>query len=214
MNHDHRHLVLLGDSIFDNGAYVPEHETVFDHLKKMVPGGWQVSLLAKDGHVVADVSLQLSGLPDDATHLFVSAGGNDALKTIEVLSRPVRTVNDALSELSEVRREFQRNYRAMLWELLDLGKPLTVCTIYDAIPGLALELKTALCIFNDTIVREAIAVGVPVIDLRGVCTVAGDYSEVSPIEPSSQGGRKVAKTILDNLTDRDDCRRGTFCSNL
>ena len=200
MTDDLHHLVLLGDSIFDNAPYVPSHETVTDHLRRAVPQGWQVTLLAKDGDVVADVSQQRRGVPKDATHLFVSVGGNDALKSMELMTSPVKTVYEALLELSLIRRAFQQRYRAMLWELLELGKPVTVCTIYDAVPGLSQELKTALCVFNDTITREAMAVGVPVIDLRGICTEAGDYSDLSPIEPSSQGGAKVAAAILSGVT--------------
>ena len=36
--------------------------------------------------------------------------------------------------------------------------------------------------------REAFAAGPPVLDLRLVCTRAGDYSRVSPIERSHLGG--------------------------
>ena len=194
------HLVLLGDSIFDNAPYVPKHETVSDHLRKAIPQTWRVTLLAKDGDVVADVSQQRLGIPDDATHLFLSVGGNDALKSMELMSIPVKTVYDALQELSLIRRAFQQRYRAMLWELLALGKPLTVCTIYDAVPGLSQELKTALCVFNDTITREAMASSVPIIDLRGICTEARDYSDVSPIEPSSQGGGKIANTMAARIS--------------
>lgn len=191
------HLVLLGDSIFDNAPYVPPGQAVIDHLRQLLPPDTIATLLAHDGDVVCDVARQIRSLPADATQLFVSVGGNDALKSIEVMSRPAKTVNDALSELSEVRREFQRNYRAMLWELLNFGKPLIVCTIYDAVPNLSAELKTALCIFNDTITREAMAAGVPVLDLRGICTEGADYSEVSPIEPSVKGGQKIARAIAD-----------------
>ena len=54
-------------------------------------------------------------------------------------------------------------------------------------------------LFNDTIVREANAAHVPIIDLRNICTEAGDYSAVSPIEPSAQGGEKIAKAIVAML---------------
>ena len=84
--------------------------------------------------------------------------------------------------------------------MLTLKRPMAVCTIYDSVPNLSPELKTALCIFNDSIVREANAVRVPVIDLRIICTDASDYSELSPIEPSGQGGGKIAKAIAEWAT--------------
>jgi hypothetical protein len=70
------HVVLLGDSIFDNARYVPDRPPVVEQVRKCLPPGWRASLLAVDGHVTEDVLTQLTHLPSDATHLFVSAGGN------------------------------------------------------------------------------------------------------------------------------------------
>ena len=109
------------------------------------------------------------------------------------------TVRDALGILTEVRQKFQRGYRAMLWEALGLNLPVAVCTIYDALPGLSVEAQTALSIFNDTITNEAAAAGISVVDLRHICTEAGDYSDLSPIEPSEQGGLKIAQAIVAKL---------------
>ena len=74
-----RHVVLLGDSIFDNGTYVPGEDAVIDQLRAELPNDWEATLLARDGDVVADVATQLMELPDSATDLVVSVGGNDAL---------------------------------------------------------------------------------------------------------------------------------------
>ena len=72
------HVVLLGDSILDNARYVPDRPAVIEQLREALPRGWQASLLAVDGHITEDVAKQLNKLPADATHLVVSAGGNDA----------------------------------------------------------------------------------------------------------------------------------------
>ena len=189
------HLVLLGDSIFDNAAYVPGEAAVIDHINDLLPPNWQATLAARDGDVAADVAAQLSVLPEGATHLVVSVGGNDALMALNVFSLPVATVNDALGHLAIVRKDFQHDFREMLRQVLAHRLPLAVCTIYDAIPGLSVEAQTALAIFNDTIVREALAVGARIIDLRMACTENTDYSAISPIEPSVAGGRKIAHAI-------------------
>ena len=189
------HLALIGDSIFDNAIYVPDGPAVIDHVRSLLPSPWQATLVAQDGDVVADVAGQIPNIPPEASHLVVSIGGNDALQSMEVMSLPSSTVMFALGHLSEVRCLFRRSYRAMLWQLLELQRPMAVCTIYDTVPGLTPELQTALCIFNDTIVREAAFVQVPVIDIRMVCTESADYSEISPIEPSAAGGRKIAQAI-------------------
>ena len=74
------HVILLGDSIFDNAPYVPGKPPVVEQLQSLLPGGWEATLLAVDGHVTNDVPGQLARLPEDSTHLVVSVGGNDALQ--------------------------------------------------------------------------------------------------------------------------------------
>jgi hypothetical protein len=50
-----------------------------------------------------------------------------------------------------------------------------------------------LSLFNDAITRAAFARKLPLIDLRLICNDPGDYA--NPIEPSAQGGEKIAKAI-------------------
>jgi len=90
------HVVLLGDSIFDNARYVPDRPPVIDQLRQSLPRGWTASLLAVDGQITDDVANQLKELPLDATHLFVSAGGNDALGESTILGEAASTVEKAL----------------------------------------------------------------------------------------------------------------------
>lgn len=190
-----RHLVLLGDSVFDNATYVPGESAVIDHLRGMLPDECEVTLVAHDGDVVSDIEDQLQRIPDDATHIALSIGGNDALNAQDVLSLPANSVFSALSHLAELQESFHRAYRAMLWSLLEMQKPTTVCTIYDGVPGLPREARTALSLFNDIICREAMAAGVPIVDLRCLLREADDYSVVSPIEPSAKGGEKIARAL-------------------
>ena len=65
------HIVLVGDSIFDNAAYVEEGAAVKLLLASVVKDA-KVTLLAVDCHVTTDIPAQLSAFPDDATHVFVS----------------------------------------------------------------------------------------------------------------------------------------------
>lgn len=198
------HIVLLGDSIFDNARYVPGGPSVIEHLRKSLPGGWRATLLAVDGSVAADVARQLDRLPGDATYLVVSAGGNNALEHSGlVLRETADSFAEVLTRLAEVRAEFQREYRAMLQAVLAHGKPLVVCTVYDAIPGLAPAEHTGLCLFNDIILREAFRAGVTVLDLRLLCSDASDYAPSSPIEPSVAGGGKIARAVSRVVTAQD-----------
>ena len=55
-----KHLVLLGDSILDNAAYVPGgRPAVIDQVRSRLPEGWAATLLAVDGSVINDVYRQL-----------------------------------------------------------------------------------------------------------------------------------------------------------
>lgn len=195
------HIVLLGDSIFDNGPYVPANETVSDHLSAILPDGWRSTLLAKDGAVVSSVTeYQIERIPRDATHLVLSIGGNDALGvSTYMLGMKANLIRDALMSLSKPLTAFADEYARLLRQLRAYQLPLIVCTVYDAVPGLQLAEKAGLSLFNDIITRNVIAGGDIIMDLRGICTEADDYSEVSPIEPSSAGGAKIAREILTRI---------------
>lgn len=64
-----KHLVLLGDSIFDNGAYVEKNSEVIQHLRVMLPSNWQATLVAVDGYASKLAMSQVPKIPDSATHL-------------------------------------------------------------------------------------------------------------------------------------------------
>lgn len=201
------HVVLLGDSIFDNARYVPDRPPVIEQLRRALPQGWRATLLAVDGHQTADVDEQVFGMSADATHLFVSVGGNDALAASGVLREAAATVGDALALLAEVAAGFRDEYQVMLKAVLRAGKPTAVCTVYDSIPDLPQPEVTALALFNDVILRSAFLAGIPVIDLRLVCTSRDDYSPLSPIEPSFLGGAKIARTLAEVATTHPFSRR-------
>lgn len=195
-NYNMRHIALLGDSIFDNAAYVPNEPAVINHLRAMLPVGCRASLVANDGDVVSDIAEQLLRLQDDTTHLALSIGGNDALNAQDVLALPAESVFSGLSRLAEMQEKFHLAYREMLWQVLELQKPTVVCTIYDAVPGLSREARSVLSLFNDVICREAMAAGLAIVDLRALLRDKEDYSEISPIEPSAKGGRKIAQALV------------------
>jgi hypothetical protein len=194
------HAVLLGDSIFDNAAYVPGKLPVIDQLREKLPAGWKATLLAIDGDVTAGVQNQIERLPDDATHLVISCGGNDALGYSSILDQSAKSVAEVLEHFSTIRTFFQQTYRKMIQTLKGLNKNIAVCTVYDCVPGYEGSPMTALAMFNEIILREAFIARVPVIDLRLICNESSDYSEISPIEPSARGGEKIVQAIVRLLT--------------
>lgn len=209
------HVVLLGDSIFDNAVYVPGGTPVIDHLKSELPAGWKATLRAVDGDVINDVLNQTELLPDTVTHFVISVGGNDALQELGVISEPVNAIAEALYRFAEIRKVFRTRYREMLRHVMGFGLPVSVCTIYNNVPGLGDIEKTALALYNETILSEASLHGLPVVDLRIICNDAQDYSDISPIEPSDAGGRKIAVAISALLNTHDfSSRNGVLFSRL
>ena len=198
------HLVLLGDSIFDNAADVEGAPAVIDQVRNHLPDNWQATLLAVDGNVSGNVKTQLKRLPADVTHLALSVGGNDALGVSSRFYAPAAvTMMQALGMLSRLQLQFQLNYERAVDHAASMGLPLLVCTIYDQVPDLPAELRSALSLFNDVIVRVAVRRGLPVLDLRAICTEASDYAAISPIEPSSSGGDKVAMRLVQAVLSHD-----------
>jgi len=189
------HIVLLGDSIFDNAAYVRAGPDVVRQLRAVLPQGWRATLLAVDGATTSGVDAQLRRLPADATRLVVSVGGNDALSASHLLYASAGTVADALGLLAAAQDSFEESYRAMLAGVLAAGLPTALCTIYDT-PSSSPDhriVKAALALFNDRIIRAAFSNGLPLIDLRLICSDDEDYA--NPIEPSARGGEKMARAI-------------------
>ena len=92
-------IILIGDSIFDNAGYVSEGESVTDILRSITENESQVKLLAVDGDVTTDVPAQLESFPDSATHVFISCGGNDALRQVNVLNESVTSVGETMEKL-------------------------------------------------------------------------------------------------------------------
>jgi hypothetical protein len=192
-----KHLTLLGDSIFDNAAYVGGGPAVIDQVRGKLPAGWCASLLAVDGNVAGDVFAQIQRLPADVTHLVLSVGGNDALGVLDQIHSPTAMpMLHAFKVLADVQQRFEEQYMMVIDALIDTGKPLLICTVYDSVPGLSHELRSALSLFNDVIVRTGVRGRVPILDLREICTDPADYSTISPIEPSAVGGDKISGRLV------------------
>jgi hypothetical protein len=205
---ERQHVVLIGDSIFDNGAYVGKGPDVIEQLRERLPAGSEATLVAVDGSVTSGAKLQLLLVPDGATHVVVSAGGNDALHYSKVLDEKARSVSDALDKLAAVRERFAEDYRVLLDAVAATGLPAAACTIYDPrFPNQKQrrQASVGLSIFNECITREASARGLALIDLRLICTT--DQDLVNPIEPSVIGGAKIANAIAVFAAEYD-WRRG------
>jgi GDSL-like Lipase/Acylhydrolase family len=204
------HVVLLGDSIFDNAAYVAGGPDVRAQVQACLPHGWRATLLAVGGSRTQDVLAQLQQLPPDVSHLVISAGGNNALDHLEFLSAPADSVTDVLESLAAMAEAFECAYHRMVQAALQYALPTALCTIYYPcfpVPGVQRLATTALTVFNDVIIREAFTAGVPLLDLRLICNAEADYA--NPIEPSVVGGAKIAAAIARAVREHEFTRGRT-----
>ena len=219
-----KHIVLLGDSIFDNISYVNSEELdVPNQLRSLVAHRSRVTNLAVDGHKIGHIKNQLNNMPSDTTNLFVSIGGNDGLGHLSIFNSHVNTIGEALQQMYRIGENFKKSYSEMVDLVLSYNIPTAFCSIYyprfDArslnrvqhymsaiqngreIQEMAMAAET---IFNDIITYEIFKRKIPLIDLRVLCDDDEDFA--NPIEPSCIGGMKIAKTI-SFIADKFDTNR-------
>ena len=163
-------VVLLGNSIFDNKAYVGAGPDVIAQLGAMLPAGSTATLAARDGSTTSDIAGQLGTVPKTATHLVISVGGNNALGEKGLIEEKAQSVAEVLDKLAKIKAAFRKSYAAMLDGVLARRLPTAICTIYEAhYPDLTTRAiaATGLSVFND------------VISARGVrARAAGDRPQV------------------------------------
>jgi hypothetical protein len=189
------HVALLGDSIFDNRAYVRGGSDVVTHLRRLLPREWGATLCALDGATTRYVEKQLGCVPDEASHLVIAIGGNDALQSTDLLSLRVTSSAQALEAFAARVSDFDQAYRRAIDRALALQRRTAVCTIYNGALGadVARIARMGLALFNDVILRTAIDLGLDALELRSVCTEPDDF--VNGIEPSDRGGLKIARAV-------------------
>ena len=201
-----KHLVLLGDSVFDNGAYVePGQADVTAHLRrKLELLGWTLDMRAVDGAVASSVEGQLAHGPVVTPCTFVlSVGGNDAQGHLDMIQDTTsgRSVGAVLAAFHQIREEFRERYIWGLNLIMDHGQSLIVCTIYNPqFPETELQMlaTTGLSFFNDVITEEALRRRLSIIDLREVCSDPEAFA--NPIEPSEVGGDLITDAIIGYIT--------------
>ena len=152
-------------------------------------------------------------IPEDATHIAISVEGAWAIEASGLLKRRARTVYDALDMLATAADEFERIFAELIKAALETGLPTVVCTLVPARftgPAKQRVATTALAIFNDRILRRAVAARLSIVELRLVCDEDADYASETLL--SHAGVRKAANVLRAALSDvsRSRERMGVF----
>lgn len=197
-----RHIILAGDSVFDNDGYVPGEPGLIEQMRQSIPPDWSCTKVAVDGDCIAHVKDQIENLPTNATDLVVSVGGNDVRHYSGLLSS-VSEAENLIELLRQPLIDFRAAYDEMLSLLEETRLRTHVCTIYTAIPFEDAVWRQfaplAIGKFNEVIADAANLRQIRCFRLDTVCVEIGDFSSVSPIEPSCQGGQKIVEAIISGL---------------
>ena len=200
-------IILLGDSILDNQPYVARFQpSVITQLRRKIRHRgepWEARRRAVDGATIGNVIMdQIPHIPEDATILVLSAGGNDGLRFLNdhwaEMMNPCRWFS-LLSQFTELFSEGYAQMAERIREKADaLGAKVAVCTIYVPrwrFPFVSMLTSVAIRYMNSVIKREAKKHGFDVIDVYSLFSEAKDYA--NPIEPSIYGGDKITHNIIN-----------------
>ena len=127
--------ILLGDSVFDNAAYVPGEPSVSEQLQDALREDQiKVALEAVDGSVTRDViDHQLPRLTERCDAIVVSSGGNDALQHIDLIRHTEATIiPEILSRFHSIREKFRQDYSNLLDKLAERSCPVCPCLVLES----------------------------------------------------------------------------------
>jgi hypothetical protein len=193
-----KNLFLIGDSMLNNQLYVPDGDSVYHKVREQTRN--TVHLLAKDDAVITEMYSQLHKIPphfnDSATYVCVSAGGNDLLG-MQSLIYTNSFKKDSQEEMDDIFKEYTKFISAIKMRLPDAT--LLLLNLYY--PPSMPHLKTVVAYWNEllsnTFSNDSVTKNIRVIQVDKVFTDPTDF--VSRIEPSSEGGDKLSRLILDNI---------------
>jgi hypothetical protein len=94
--------------------------------------------------------------------------------------------------------------RIALAQAMSLERRTAICTVYNGAlePERATIARVGLALFNAVILRTAVDLRLDALELRSICMDPEDYA--NPIEPSGQGGLKIARAISRLVGAVDD----------
>ena len=101
-------LVLLGDSVLDNGRYTTPESDTTGHLRALLGPLWSVELEARDGATMDLLLLQLDALSGPPDVAVLSVGGNDAAGHLDILEPRSTTTTGMLTVLRNIVEAFEQ----------------------------------------------------------------------------------------------------------
>jgi lysophospholipase L1-like esterase len=179
-------IILIGDSVLNNSAFVPAGKSVFDYLKQKTNN---VFNFAKDGATIQDCYDQLDKILQDFnntnTYLFISVGGNDILNLRGQLSS---------SEIDDLFRKYLDFINALKAKLGSVN--INICNLYKPVDPRYQIYQSTIDQWNQLIQKSSNRVGAMynVVDIYSLLKDPNDF--IYGIEPSAESSVKIANIIF------------------
>jgi hypothetical protein len=189
-------LILLGDSILNNSMYVAPDESVeyllrHSNTNRTANDSDSIVFLAEDNACIEDVLhsqlLRLPATTTGATHLFLSAGGNDILNAIQLQTLSLEGITHLFEEYKQLVIALQTQCPQAHLHLFNLYYPTQALLqpYYKYIDHWNLQLQEFILASN-TVLQD--------VPLSKLCLEDLDF--VHAVEPSAVCSQKIVKHIL------------------
>lgn len=187
-NTSSKNIVLIGDSILNNSAYVLANQSVPDLLSKELSKNVNTAVynFAKDGSTITDCYTQLDKISTDLntsnTTIFLSCGGNNILNSRQKLD--TASTITLFKQYSELIQSIKTRVSNAQLYILNLYTPVnTHYTSYHS----TIEQ------WNKLLEDNASSLGYTLIDISSLLVLEDDFAY--NIEPSYKGGQKIVSKL-------------------
>jgi len=191
-----RYLVLLGDALQNIDLGKGQAEST---LVPRPRNPWKLTVLQPPEVLRPS---RVRAIPAEVTHIVICVDGGWAIETSGLLQGSAQTIREALYGLASAADEFEKVFVRLIAAATEAGVPTIVCTLVPARyvdPVQERAAAAALAIFNDRILRRAIAAQLSIVELRLICDEDNDYASETLL--SHAGVRKVANVARSALYD-------------
>ena len=180
-------IVLLGDSMLENGNYVDEDKTVSSCIKKTHKKNL---VLAKDESKIDDIQLQLKRMPDKLnnknTYVFLSVGGNDLLYIYKYQNKDV-------NKLFYINYVFE-NYKQLVTDIKkEYNFKLVLLNVYYPKDNYYTKFHNIIKKWNDKLFEFARKNKIQMLDVTNLLHKKKHFT--NGIEPSVSGSKILANSI-------------------
>ncbi len=190
-------VILFGDSVLNNSRYVPLGKSVGAFCRDIY--GRELRIYAQDGASINNVYNQIEQCASNSDasgkmHLIISAGGNNLLNAMNVHALNDQTVDKYASQYERLVKQVMSTFPEARVYLLNVYHP-TEKRYQNISKYIDRWNETVVTLIESGKLEDRVAM----IDIDSLLTEEEDF--VDDIEPSSKGGKKITRAIVDNINE-------------